>query len=160
TIDSVVFDPAVTEDFMSYCPNPWVSPYTYLGLLNTFRNAARMLPTTLIQNLQVTTFSFVLHRNGKVKHFKAGLETVVSPSVPTGRVNPYMVELNDKDGNPLVSQRLRLNAPYQTLDDAMLDFFVEIPRRDDATSVAIKQDDRTLYTHAIPKSSPVVTLKP
>lgn len=159
TVDSVVFDPAVTRDFMSYCPNPWVSPYTYLGLLRTFTSAARTLPQTLFEQQQVMTFSFALDRNEKVEHFKPGLDAVVPPPVPTGPVTPYTVELHDQDGNPLVSQRLRLYEPHQTLDDAVLDFFVEIPRRDDATSVVIRQDDRTLYKHAIAKSGPVVTLK-
>lgn len=159
-VNSVVFDPAVTRDFMSYCGNPWVSPYTYLGLLRTFRSAALTLPQTLFLQQQVMTFSFALHRNGKVDQFKRGLDTVVSPPVPTGPPTPYLVELHDQDGKPLVSQRLRLYEPYQTLDDAVLDFFVEIPSRDDATSVVIKQDDQTLYKQAIAKSSPVVTLKP
>lgn len=160
TIDSVVFDPAITRDFMSYCSSPWVSPYTYLGLLRTFRSAARALPQTLFAQQQVMTFSFALHRNGKVDQFKRGLDTVVSPPVLTGPAAPYLVELQDRDGNALVSQRLRLYEPYQALDDAVLDFFVEIPRHDDATSVVIKQDDQTLYKHVLAKSLPAVTLKP
>lgn len=31
--DSLVYDPATAEDFMSYCEE-WVSPYTYSGLMN------------------------------------------------------------------------------------------------------------------------------
>jgi hypothetical protein len=159
TVDSVVFDPAVTRDFMSYCGNPWISPYTYLGLLRTFSSAAHALPTTLFEPRRVMTLSFALHRNGKVDQFKRGLDTVVLPPVPMGPVTPYLVELQDQDGNSLVSQRLRLYEPYQTLDDAVLDFFVEIPSHDDATSLVIKQDDRTLYTHAIAKPGPAVILK-
>ncbi len=159
TVNSVVFDPAITRDFMSYCRNPWVSPYTYLKLLRTFTSAARAAPQTLFAQQQVMTFSFAVHRNGKVNHFKPGLDAVVPPPVFTGTVTPYTVELHDQDGNPLVSQRLRLYPPLQTLDDAVLDFFVEIPRRDDATSVVIRQDDKTLYKHTIAKSDPVVTLR-
>jgi hypothetical protein len=160
TVDSVVFDPAVTRDFMSYCGSPWISPYTYLGLLRTFSSAARPLPTTLFEPQRVMTLSFVLHRNGKVDQFKRGLDIVALPPVPMGPVTPYLVELQDQDGNSLVSQRLRLYEPYQTLDDAVLDFFVEIPSHDDATSLVIKQDDRTLYKHSIAKPGPAVILKP
>lgn len=160
TLNSVVFDPAVTRDFMSYCPSPWVSPYTYLGLLNTFQNSVNNLATTLVQRAEMMTFSFTLHRNGKVSHFKPGLDALRVAPVLMGAPTPYVVELQDKEGNPLASQRLRLYGPYQTLDDAVLDFFVEIPRHDGATSLVVKQDDRTLYTHTIAKSSPIIKLQP
>ena len=37
TVTNQVFDPTSTSDFMSYCGG-WVSPYTYLGLMNAFIN--------------------------------------------------------------------------------------------------------------------------
>ena len=45
TATFAIFDPATTVDFMSYCAPRWISPYTYLGLLqgiqSRFASAAR-----------------------------------------------------------------------------------------------------------------------
>src|SRR5262249_8265785 len=55
-----VQDPATTADFMSYCGPKWVSPYTYLGLLENFPavfSSARSLsqsPTDDEENLRLS----------------------------------------------------------------------------------------------------------
>jgi hypothetical protein len=159
-VDSVVFDPAVTRDFMSYCGNPWVSPYTYLGLLRTFSSAARTAPGLTPSNQEVLTFTFSVFRNGKVNHFGTGFHAVGPVVSENGQQTRYAAELHDKDGNPLVRQRLRFNDPYQTFEDAQLDFLVAMPFHAQATSLVITREEETIYTRAVGKSAPVVKIKP
>src|SRR5207249_1529795 len=33
-----VYDPSVWTDMMTYCPNQWISPYTFMGLLDNLRS--------------------------------------------------------------------------------------------------------------------------
>jgi len=155
-IDSVVFDPAVTEDFMSYCPNPWVSPYVYLGLLNTFQSAARLAGNSAPRNQDLLTAAFSVSSNGKVSSFQPGFPGAAPASPANGEATPYAIELHDKNGNPLVRERLRLTTPYQSLDDAQLDFSVAVPWRPEGRSLVIKRDDQVMSTHPIGSSAPTV----
>ena len=159
-IDSVVFDPAVTEDFMSYCPNPWVSPYVYLGLLNTFQSAARLAGNSAPRNQDLLTAAFSVSSNGKVSSFQPGFPGAAPASPANGEATPYAIELHDKNGNPLVRERLRLTTPYQSLDDAQLDFSVAVPWRSEGRSLVIKRDDQVMSTHPIGSSAPTVEIKP
>jgi len=159
-IDSVVFDPAVTEDFMSYCPNPWVSPYVYLGLLNTFQSAARLAGNSAPRNQDLLTAAFSVSSNGKVSSFQPGFPGAAPASPANGEATPYAIELHDKNGNPLVRERLRLTTPYQSLDDAQLDFSVAVPWRPEGRSLVIKRDDQVMSTHPIGSSAPTVEIKP
>jgi hypothetical protein len=160
TVVSAVFDPAVTADFMSYCGNPWVSPYTYLGLLNTFQSAARIAGSSALQNQEVLTAAFSISSSGKVGSFQSGFPRVAPSSPANGEATPFAVELHDESGNPIVRERLRLTSPYQSLDDAQLDFSVGLPWRPNARAFVIKRDDQVVHTQPIGKSAPTVELKP
>jgi hypothetical protein len=158
TVDSVVWDPAIIRDFMSYCLSPWISPYTYEGLFKTFQSALHVAVNPAAANQEVLSAAISISSNAKVTNFRPGFPG--GASVPAnGGATPYAVELHDENGNPLARERLRLTTPYQTLDDAQLDFFVALPVRPDARLLVVKRDEAVIHTEPIAKAAPLVELK-
>src|SRR5262249_30063711 len=112
-----VKDPSTTWDFMSYCSPKWVSPYTYLGLLDGFPvqsgSAAQSTQTddgndfTLRPEIrsEYLFLNFRILRGGRIEpapsfHYLARLVS------QRGQWTPYVVELQDRDERPLQSRRV------------------------------------------------------
>jgi hypothetical protein len=132
-----VKDPVTDTDFMGYCGNKWVSPYTYLGLMNAIPSTESSLspiaafntnlnrldterPTQISEQLFVNLE--IRGRNLKVIaapmfHYKA------KPVLPRGRPTQYRVELRDCHDTALVSRQLHRLDPHGRENNAIFSFF-------------------------------------
>ena len=163
TIDSVVFDPAKTSDFMTYCGPAWISPYTYEGLMGCASGSGTgdsggggsLMERGVREMLQVLLHVF---RNGSVQLRMPPFDVLGTPTAPRGASSPYVVEVHDARGTVLASQRLRLTDIHKSMDDAMLDFAVALPWSTAAQRVVVMHDDRELHVMKVGASAPRVTL--
>jgi hypothetical protein len=161
-IDGVVFDPATTFDFMSYCGPTWVSPYTYEALMNCFPTpeaAGGGAPAERLRGRRELLRLFLtIYRDGRVKLRRPGFHAPGELRQEGGQATPFLVELQDAEGLPLATKRLRLDDVHRSLDDASLDFLVEIPWRPDTAKVVVQRERETLHSIDVAKQAPRITL--
>lgn len=155
-------DPATHRDFMSYCGPAWVSPYTYEGLLRNLR-ATRAAPVNraAAQAQAIRELLFVsctVFRGGPAEIHLPAFHFPGRTRAQNGIATPYSVELLDIKGRALESQRLLLDDPHRTLDDAVLDFSVAIPWHVEAAQVVVKRGGQTLENVDVEKRAPTVKL--
>jgi hypothetical protein len=146
-----VQDPSTTEDFMSYCSPKWVSPYTYLGLLDRFpvqlEAAAKAVQGDGVERFTLRPerrsehlfLNFRILRGGRVEllpsfHYPARLLS------HQGRKTPYVVELRDCYERPLQSRRVLLDEGHKDLDSAALHILQQIPMPDGVVRVVVVCD--------------------
>jgi hypothetical protein len=143
---------------MSYCAPRWISPYTYMGLLNAiqsrFAAAAR-------------TAEFGNAADQEILHLKLSIrgEAVqVRPSFhrpgrlqrEAGQAVPIRIDLLGDDGTLLASYRCRLVDATQDPDGPVLDLQEEVPWYDATASIAIVRDGRVLHTFEVEPAAPSV----
>jgi hypothetical protein len=168
-----VQDPATTADFMSYCGPKWVSPYTYLGLLENFPavfSSARSLsrsPTDDEENLRLSEQHLFL----KFRVYRGG-EVMVAPSVHyqsknierKGKWTPYGIELRDRADHVLISRRVWLLDRHKNLDSAWLDFTKQLPFPQNTASIVFtcgQSGDcaqKELHRVKVPPNAPLVKI--
>lgn len=156
-----VKDPTTDTDFMGYCGNKWVSPYTYLGLLNAFpttgggfspiaaadfgrkstKDSER--PTRAFEQLFVNLE--IKGSNQKVTlapmfHYRA------RPTPSRGRATRYRVELRDGHDNALVSRRLNRVDPHGRATGQTLSVFQPVPWPEGVTRLVVVCDEEGCNT--------------
>jgi hypothetical protein len=153
-----VFDFATTVDFMSYCAPRWISPYTYLGLLNAIRS--RFAAAARTADLGDAADQEILHLKLSIRADAVG----VRPSFHrpgrlqrhAGQAAPVRIDLLAEDGTLLVSHRCRLVDPTQDPDGPVLDLQEDVPWYGETASIAIVRDRHVVNTIDVERDAPSV----
>ena len=152
-----VKDPATDTDFMGYCGNNWVSPYTYIGLMNAFPTtgggfspiaATRFGLTKRREDTERATRPFeqlfvnlrIRGANRKVTlspmfHYEA------RPVPPRGKPTRYRVELRDSHDNALVSTLLSCTDHHGCNSGTGLSAFQPVAWPDGVTRLVVLCDE-------------------
>jgi hypothetical protein len=172
-----VRDPHFARDFMSYCPDYWISPFHYERLMNCIGSppegkSGGFSPVDteglMTKELDITSQSIVdeiqeylylslqIYRDGCVTldHPSQHLDGYPIPS--TGDKTPYFVELHDPEGRILASRRLYNATPYLENDDAVLPFFISLRWHSQADRIVVKKENEILDTFDIEEDAPEI----
>jgi hypothetical protein len=151
-----VFDPAMTLDFMSYCAPRWISPYTYLALLNAIQS--RWASAARIAELGGATDQEILHLKLSIR----GDRVQLRPSFhrpgrlqpKAGMEVPVRIDLLADDGTLLVSRRSHLADATQDPDGPVLDLQEDVPWYPETASIAIVRDGHVIHTLEVEPEAP------
>ncbi len=138
-----VYDPSDSNDFMSYSPNFWVSPYTYRGLIGDIKNQPTPAPSDAFHvedpryQREYLYLSLSVDCEGGVALLN-GFRMKGSPFRSLGRETPYTVEVQDVDGRILTRERLKLEEAHQNLAHSHTRYFQAIPMYERAAKLVFK----------------------
>ena len=145
-----VYSPAASNDFMGYCANPWVSPYTYRGVINGINSQptpARASAITgaaggghledLRNSEEHLYLGFKVFCDGNVE-LTSGVTLAGPPAIQHGKTTHYAVELQNDDGTILYAKQLTLEEAHQDLNHASTDYFDSFPMLSGATRLVFK----------------------
>ena len=161
-----VYDPNINNDFMGYCPDPWVSPYTYRTLINAVNNQPTPGPAPAgahAENLRHEEnhlyLGFRVTCDGTVELLN-GFTAVGPAGRPLGKETPYSVEVHDAAGKFLWAKRLTLEESHQDLNHSHTNYFEAIPMREEARTLVFKCGHHAGATVIeIPEHPPEVAIK-
>jgi hypothetical protein len=164
------FDPRSTFDFMSYCNPVWVSPYTYLGLLNaiqatsTARQASAVDQAASIWVHPSAEFLYLhlrVHRDAA----PAPVEVRSAFSVPGAPPQPRWalptsvnVELVDADGRPVGRGACEPFDPDHDENDPFEDLFVTVPMFSEVRGIRVLRRSHVLDTLELAPEAPAVVI--
>jgi len=145
---------------MSYCAPRWISPYTYLGLLNAIKS--RWAAANRMTELGDAADQEILHLKLSIR----GDTVQVLPSFhrpgglvrKTGQAVPVRIDLLAEDGTLLVSQACRLADATQDPHGPVLDLQEDLPWYPETASIAIVRDRRVIHTIDIEREAPSITV--
>ena len=164
TRTSEVYDPAQSFDFMSYRPNKWISPYTYMALrdamVERFGNASMAMVRLTAGARRDTLFlNFRVNRDGTVHVFPGfHLLSVVQPS-RRDYLSELSCELLDQSGTVLTYQRCRLTEKHQDRDGPHVVFHEAIPWIEQAAAIRFLRNREVLHVHEIEETAPKVEIR-
>jgi reprolysin-like metallo-peptidase family M12B len=92
-------EPPTDSDIMAYCPNKWISDYTYRGVLNYLLNPSPPFTGIASQAVQPSLLVWGHIRNGEVV-LEPAFQVNARPSLP-GRAGPYTLQGRADDGSTL-----------------------------------------------------------
>lgn len=160
TRNTVVINPIVAKDFMSYCYPLWVSDYTYRALWDKIRsNFGPVLGGQVRMTSQATE---MLAMTGMIN--RATLTTTVDHAYRLDDLSltyqpsegPYQIELQDNSGQALFIHRFAL---AEAEEENVWGTFAEVLPFDPATAqIVLKQGDTTLWTKSVSTQAPQVTI--
>ena len=162
-----VYDPTNSNDFMGYCPNPWVSPYTYRGLINGINNqptpgsapAAGVDAEHLRYEEEHLYLSFRVSCDGDVD-LQSGFTQVGPAGMSMGKETPHSIEVHNSNGKVLWAKQLTLEEAHQDHSHSHTNYFEAIPMREEAQKLVFKCGHHAGPTvKDIPKQPPDVTIK-
>jgi hypothetical protein len=161
-VDGTVYDPATTYDFMSYCGPLWVSPYTYEALMNCFpgpEGSGGGAPAERLRGLRELLRLFLrIYRDGRVRVRAPGFHAPGELRDASGVPTAFFVELQDGEGYPLEAKRLRLDDVHRSVDDASLDFLVEMPWRPETARIVVKREQETVHSIEVARQAPSIAM--
>jgi hypothetical protein len=159
---SDVYDPATYTDFMGYCRQRWVSPYTYLGLragmVERFGDPASESSRERVGD-ETLFLNFRIHRSGTVNVLPSFHLAKVAEPAAHDASSSFACELVDSDGNTLVYHRCAPGDPHQEGDGPYLDFHEALPWVAQASSIRFLRAGKVLDTHEIEADSPEVEIQ-
>ncbi len=161
-----VYDPANSNDFMSYCGNPWVSTYTYRALISEIQNqptpgpvAASFHAEALPYTAEHLYLSFRVSCDGDVKLLD-GFTLDGPPTKSQGKESHYSLELHDADGGVLYAKRLTLEEAHQDLGHSHTEYFQSVPAQDGAAKLVFKcGHENGAQVIDLPEQPPEIKLK-
>jgi hypothetical protein len=163
TSKSVTFDPATSEDFMSYCAPRWISPYTYIGIRNELqdrfgaRAAAREEGRAEPQ--EFLFLKFRMNRDGTVRLRPSFVRTGLPPVTP-GDATSVTCELVGSGDEVLAFQRCHLSDPYQDPHGPHLDFNEALRWSEDAQKLVFRRDGEVVETIDVEQAAPTLEVAP
>ncbi|HET7112502.1 MAG TPA: hypothetical protein VFI57_02610 [Pyrinomonadaceae bacterium] len=162
-----LYHPKTSFDFMTYNENgptvlftqtTWISPHNYKKMMYALRATDGTGDFPLIAGIVVTVIAinFRAHRDGRIE---------IRPSYPLTDM-PYTrdirettnvrVELYDRRGEVIESQRCHVHNPYQDPEGPYLDFHEVIRWSDEVAEVAFLRDGRELHRARVGEAVPQV----
>jgi hypothetical protein len=156
-------------DFMGYPPlydgsRAWVSPYTYMGLLDAIISRFGVTYAELVERdgamREMLHLKFRMYRDGTVELQPSfHLLGLPPPSLTrTETQHSIRCELVDASGTVLASERCDPADPHQDPDGPHLDFSVVMPWFDDARTLAFVRDGQVVHTTEIEVERLTVTI--
>ncbi|MBA3522234.1 MAG: hypothetical protein H0T90_07025 [Gemmatimonadales bacterium] len=109
-LESATIKPASSHDLMGYCPDEWISDYTYRGVLN-FRASAAASAARVDQAVQPALLVWGRIENG-VPILEPAFQVTTRPTLPSVS-GPYTLEGRAEDGSMAFSIRF---APTEVAD--------------------------------------------
>lgn len=161
-----VYDPAVTEDFMSYCGPVWTSPYTYVGLRNAITTSAAASsserPHTRDQAMEQLHINVRIHRDGRVEllpsfHLDGPVLAADTSHGPTTGVECDLVK---DDGSVLLTHECHLHNPHQCPRGPSFDLNEVLPWSSDVHGIVFRRGDEVLDTIPVGEPPTVSVRKP
>lgn len=171
-----IFDPQFSRDFMSYCSNEWVSPYTYLGLWDVIDSRTfTSSPVGASPRASVwrsgeaefyhLSFRLIRSRDGskpQVEIYSGFHLKRSNPGSPARSRSNVYIELIDTDG--AILDRYQCQSPQtgcacngpDPADDLM--YLVDFPRHSRLKLVRILEDGLVVRTIAVAKNAPRVSI--
>jgi hypothetical protein len=151
----ILFDPALTYDFMSYCSPKWVSPYTYVELKKAITSglggvsALQHRAGTRLAVGEYLFLNFRMHRSGKVELLNSFHVYTSAPPRELSEPTNVVCDLLAEDGEVLESRRCRIINPHMDEDSAYIDFYEAIRLDDDwkdkVHSIAFIREDKVVH---------------
>lgn len=167
-----VYDPSHSNDFMSYSPNRWVSPYTYRGLIGDINNQPTPAPSDAAHvedprhPQEYLYLSLRVDCGGGVELLNGFRMKGHPPLRSLGKETPYAVEVQDADGRIQSRERLMLEEAHQELGHSHTRYFQAIRVYERSAKLVFKCGHHADPTHIettvfeIPSDPPAVDLKP
>jgi len=164
-----VYDPSTSTDFMGYCGNQWVSPYTYRALINGINNqpSPSAPSVTNVEQLHYEEEHLYLgiriDCNGKTELLN-GFRMIGPPANPSGKETQYTVEIQDDNGKILFAKNLTLEEAHQDIHHSHTEYFDALPMYKEAKKIVFKCSHHNDPTHIeetifeIPSEPPTLTL--
>lgn len=159
---SQVFNPSTTFDFMSYCGPTWISPYTYVGLMNGIitsmasGNAERTSEVAVAhENLHL---NFRVHLDGRVELLPSFHLSGQAPSSEMGDRSPVSCRLLNADGQITVVHHCHYNDPHQDPDGPYVEFHEVVLWAPDTRSIAFVREGKVIYTFELEGQAPEVKM--
>jgi hypothetical protein len=142
---NTVWDPSSTYDFMSYCGPVWVSPYTYVGLMNGIAASAAAgsaeRPHTQDHVTDRLHLNVRIHRGGRVELLPSfHLEGIGSDvDVERGPNSGVYLDLVTADGEVRLTHRSHFRNPHNSIHAAYFDLNEVLPWFDDVRSIVVRR---------------------
>lgn len=173
TSTGTIFKPSNSNDFMGYCGNRWVSPYTYRGLIGGIAGQPSPSPAAPSTSAEMADLgedlrfeqehlylTFSVDCNGVVG-LQSGFSLVGPANNSIGEPTNHSIELHDGQGNVLWAKRLVLEGAHQSHDDARTEYAEAIPMLEGASRLLFKCGHADGPTSIdIPKKAPTLSIKP
>lgn len=161
-VTSEVHDPADTYDFMSYAPDRWVSPYTYLGLrdemLVRFSEENRKL-RQVGRKQETLLLNFRLSRDGAVSLVPSFHLPLWALPPEAAALSDISCELLDGQGRVLLFHRCHVSAVNPPDPYAPCASFSEVlPWFEEASAIRFLNKTTVLHVHEIERRAPEVRL--
>jgi hypothetical protein len=162
TTNFLVFDPATTFDFMSYCGPTWISPHTYDGLRNGIITAGAAMhsdsPEIRRQPNDYLYLNVRVDRRGKVVLLPSFHLSGASPPAEKGRRSDFSCELLDGEGKIVEYQECYITDPHQDEHGVYLDLHEVIPWHEEVRSISILRNGESVGAIQVSESPPTVSL--
>lgn len=163
----IIKNPNNFTDFMGYCTNKWVSPYTYRGLYNGGISPSSSLPSGNHNHganamypgenkVELHRFSGRIRRTGQVEikpsfHFqRTGRDT-------PGKESIYILEMRDVEGRSIETRPIRVSERSNTTHQAVLHFSAMLPFTPRLKELVILQGDEIIYQQVVADELPELT---
>jgi len=167
-VTSDVYNPSISDDFMSYGEHRWVSPYTYMGLRDTMyerfgdprtaRTAFARIPDERNEPRETLFLAFRVKRRGEVDvrpSFHLPARACPPGDLP---LSDICCELLDADGEVLVFHRCRLRGSHVDPDGPHIDFHEPILWMNEAVAIRFLRKGEELHVHPIEAAAPTVRM--
>jgi hypothetical protein len=163
------FDPRTTFDFMSYCEPVWISPYTYLGLMNAITStyataqASAAYEPASIWAAPKTEFLYLqlrLYRRRAERQVEVRISFSIrgGPSRPNLSSEQIAAEVVDSQDGLVGTYPCAPLDPHHDENDAFQDVAVTIPVLSDMSVIRIVRAGDVLATLHPAKESPKVEI--
>jgi len=170
TTFSTLINPATIFDFMSYCHDQWISPYTYVGLFLSilFRNIGWGLspsagaPAALLEASEERDYlclNFRMYRDGRVEVLPSFHLSGVGP-VPgseDGPQPPVVFELRDAEERVIGFHRCHFTDPNSDPDSPYRAFHEVIPWESETRSIRFLRDGEEVDKVDVEERAPELT---
>ena len=161
TVTNQVFDPTSTSDFMSYCGG-WVSPYTYLGLMNAFislPNATSPLrPEHQFARGEYLRLNFRVHADGSVEVLSSFHLDGIAPDGESGPLADIWCDLLGPDDRILETHRCHASDSHSDADEPELLFRELIPWHPDTRVIVFRRNGEVCHRYELPAAPPDITV--
>ena len=151
-----IFDPLISADLMSYCPDEWISPYTWEGILNR-------MPAPLMQSMETQTAAPHIVISGSVREGIASFDPFWIQDRPANNAadpgtGPFSLRLLDAAGKVLGERRLEIQEEpiIQNHDIGHFREWLRYPP--ETAAIALYKDGRLLLQRQVSPHAPQVTL--
>jgi hypothetical protein len=177
--NNIVFDPAVSSDFMGYSGNDWISPYTFKALFSKgdpvgYSAGLRAYPFTFAAAATVATVS---RGTGRAEWIKRRIPLLFLSLLldgekvtlrPSFTYNAYIkrqgpdsgveIHLEGPNGGVLACVPLQQSCGSCDVDCGPMRLHGEVPWHESATRLVVRRDGRDLATYPV-EDRPALTVR-